>query len=67
MSIIDDAPNFWALEEAERLRVYEEACKQILSADEYKSVTEHAELLAKLREDDAAIGVTWPHDTGGLQ
>jgi hypothetical protein len=59
--------NFDDLPEAEKLRVFIEACKQVLSAEEFQLLEERAALFAKLREDDAARCIIWPHDIGGLQ
>jgi hypothetical protein len=53
---------------AEEVRALQEALKEVLSPAEFQAIHERAELLAKLREDDAARGIIWPADTAlGLQ
>jgi hypothetical protein len=52
---------------AEEVRSIKEALKEFCSPAEVQALVERAELLAKLRLDDEAMGIMWPHDTGGLQ
>jgi hypothetical protein len=70
IELFDDGDEEWEKElefADDDARDYARAIKQTCSPSEYRAIMERAALHVKLREDDAARGIIWPHDIGGLQ
>jgi hypothetical protein len=59
--------NFEARPEAEKRHYLLAALKEMCSPAEYQAIIDRATLLNELQAADAATGITWPEDTGGLQ